>query len=150
MFDSKVIEGVTIIASHNEDSSLGIDKIYTTAGTFEFDGNFNSDYVGRKGDIVVKNDEDFVSFTPRDQQVEEYTVSNVIGSDIILDGDMYNINSNTTTYYKSQALTYENAAMQAEKGDTFKLFKNSNGSVDYAMFLLQKTAKQVRTALINM
>ena len=133
VFDSKVIEGVTIIASHNEDSSLGTDKIYTTAGTFEFDGNFNSDYVGRKGDIVVKNDEDFVSFTPRDQQVEEYTVSNVIGSDIILDGDMYNINSNTTTYYKSQALTYENAAMQAEKGDTFKLFKNSNGSVDYAM-----------------
>lgn len=135
VFDSKVIEGVTIIASHNEDSSLGTDKIYTTAGTFEFDGNFNSDYVGRKGDIVVKNDEDFVSFTPRDQQVEEYTVSNVIGSDIILDGDMYNINSNTTTYYKSQALTYENAAMQAEKGDTFKLFKNSNGSVDYAMLI---------------
>ena len=31
VFDSKVIEGVTIIASHNEDSSLGIDKIYTTA-----------------------------------------------------------------------------------------------------------------------
>ena len=135
VFDSKVIEGVTIIASHNEDSSLGTDKIYTTAGTFEFDGNFNSDYVGRKGDIVVKNDEDFVSFTPRDQRVEEYTVSNVIGSDIILDGDMYNINSNTTTYYKSQALTYENAAMQAEKGDTFKLFKNSNGSVDYAMLV---------------
>ena len=48
---------------------------------------------------------------------------------------MYNINSNTTTYYKSQALTYENAAMQAEKGDTFKLFKNSNGSVDYAMLV---------------
>ena len=41
VFDSKVIEGVTIIASHNEDSSLGTDKIYTTAGTFEFDGNFN-------------------------------------------------------------------------------------------------------------
>lgn len=54
VFDSKVIEGVTIIASHNEDSSLGTDKIYTTAGTFEFDGNFNSDYVGRKGDIVRK------------------------------------------------------------------------------------------------
>ena len=26
-------------------------------------------------------------------------------------------------------------AMQAEKGDTFKLFKNSNGSVDYAMLV---------------
>ena len=32
VFDSKVIEGVTIIASHNEDSSLGTEQIYTTAG----------------------------------------------------------------------------------------------------------------------
>ena len=70
MFDSKVIEGVTIIASHNEDSSLGTDKSIQQPGTFEFDGNFNSDYVGRKGDIVVKNDEDFVSFTPRDQRLK--------------------------------------------------------------------------------
>lgn len=137
IFDCQVIEGVTIIASNKEDSSLGTDKIYTTAGTYEFDNNFNYDYVGRQGDIVVKNGDDFVSFTPRDQQVEEYTVSNVIGSDIILDGNMYNINSNTTTYYKSKAMTYETAAAEADKGDTFKLFKNANGSVDYAMLISQ-------------
>lgn len=135
VFDCEVKEGVTIIASHNEDSSLGEDKIFTTAGTFEFDNNFNSDYVGRRGDLVIKNGEDFVSFTPRTQTVEEYTVSNVIGSDIILDGNMYNINSNTTTYYQSKTMTYETASAEAEKGDTFRLYKNENGSVDYAMLI---------------
>lgn len=137
VFDCEIKEGVTIIASNNEDSSIGTDKIFTTAGMIEFNNNFNSDYVGRTGDIVVKNGDDFVSFTPRDQTVESYTISSVIGSDVVLDGAMYNINSNTTTYYKSQTLTYENAAMQAEKGDTFKVFKNSNGSVDYAMLVSQ-------------
>ncbi len=137
VFDCEIKEGVTIIASHSEDSSLGTDKIYTTAGTFEYDDNFNSDYIGRRGDLVVKNDEDFVSFTPREQSVEEYTVSSVIGSDIILDGNMYSINANTTTYYQSKTLTYETAAAEAETGDTFKLFKNSNGSVDYAMLISQ-------------
>ncbi|MBQ8300718.1 MAG: S-layer homology domain-containing protein, partial [Clostridia bacterium] len=137
VFDCEVVEGVTIIASNKEDSSLGTDKIYTTAGMYEFNDNFNFDYVGRQGDIVVKNGDDFVSFTPRDQQVEEYKVSNVIGSDIVLDGNMYNINSNTTTYYKSKTMTYELAAAEADKGDTFKLFKNANGSVDYAMLVSQ-------------
>lgn len=139
IFDCEVIEGVTIIASHNEDSSLGTDKIYTTAGTYEFNDNFDSDYVGRRGDIVIKNGDDFVSFTPRDQTVEEYTVTNVIGSDIILDGDMYDINSNTTVYYKSSTLTYESAASEASAGDTFKLFKNSSGSVDYCMLIAQSS-----------
>lgn len=137
VFDCEIKEGVTIIASHSEDSSIGTDKIFTTAGTFELDDNFNSDYIGRRGDLVVKNGEDFVSFTPREQSVEEYKVSSVIGSDIILDGDMYNINAGTTTYYKSKTLTYETAASEAEKGDTFRLFKNANGSVDYAMLISQ-------------
>lgn len=137
VFDCEVIEAVTIIASHNEDSSLGTDKIFTSAGMYQFNNNFDSDYVGRRGDIVVKNGDDFVSFTPRDQQVEEYTVSNVIGSDIILDGGMFNINSNTTTYHKSKTLTYESAASEAEKGDTFRIFKNEKGSVDYAMLISQ-------------
>lgn len=135
VFDCEIIEGVTIIATHNEDSSLGADKVFTSSGTYEFEGEFNSDYVGRRGDIAVKNGDDFVSFTPRDQTVEEYTVTGVIGSDIILDGDMYSINSNTTAYYKSNTTTYESVASEADKGDTVKVFKNSKGSVDYVMLV---------------
>lgn len=130
IFDCTITEGVTIIASHNEDSSLGVDKIYTTIGTLETDGNFDSDLVGRQGDIVVKNGDDFVSFTPRDQTIETHTVTNIIGKDLVLDGQIYDINENTTAYYKTQALTYDTIADQANTGDTVRIVKNSNGSVD--------------------
>lgn len=135
IFDCTITEGVTIIASHNEDSSLGSDKIYTTIGMLETDDNFDSDYVGRQGDIVVKNGDDFVSFTPRDQTVETHTVTNIIGKDLVLDGQIYDINENTTAYYKTQALTYDTIASQANKGDTVKIVKNSNGSVDCVLLV---------------
>lgn len=135
VFDCEIIEGATIIASNSEDSSIGEDKIFTSSGMFEFDDNFNFDYVGRRGDLVIKNGEDFVSFTPRDQGVKEYEVTNIIGGDLILDGNMMDINSNTTTYYKSQTFTYETAVSKASKGDTFRVYLNSNGSVDYALLI---------------
>jgi hypothetical protein len=135
VFDCKIIEGVTIIASKKEDSSLGTDKIYTTAGTFEFDNNFDEDYVGRQGDIVIKNDTDFISFKANEQGVTDYSVTNIIGSDLVLDGNMMDINENTTTYYKSQTLNYSSAVSKAEKGDTFRIVTNSNGSIDYALLI---------------
>ncbi|MDY3031909.1 MAG: S-layer homology domain-containing protein [Clostridia bacterium] len=130
IFDCTVTEGATIIASHNEDSSLGTDKIYTTVGILEINDNFNSDYIGRQGDIVVKNGDDFVSFTPREQSVEEYTVTNVIGKDLILDSQILDINENTTAYFKSQAMTYGTIAQKASKGDKVRIVRSSAGSVD--------------------
>lgn len=135
IFDCQVIEDAMIIASNNEDSSVGQDKIFTSSGMYEFDDNFDFDYVGRRGDLVVKNGDDFVSFTPRDQQIKEYEVTNIIGGDLILDGDMMDINTNTTVYYKSQTLTYETAVSKASKGDSFKVYLNPNGSVDYALLI---------------
>lgn len=135
IFDCKITEGVTIIASHEEDSSLGTDKIYTTAGTFEINDNFDNDYVGRRGDIVVKNGDDFVAFTPQEQSVETHTVTNIIGKDLVLDNQIYDINENTTAYFKTQTYTYATIAEKANKGDTIKLFKNSNGSVEYAVLI---------------
>lgn len=130
IFDCKITEGVTIIASHNEDSSLGTDKIYTSIGILETNDNFNSDFVGRQGDIVTKNGDDFVAFTPRDQSEETYTVTNIIGKDLVLDGQIYDINENTTAYYKSQSMTYDTIAAKANKDDSVKIVKSSGGSVD--------------------
>lgn len=130
IFDCTITEGATIIASHSEDSSLGTDKVYTTAGILETDGNFDSDWIGRMGDLIVRNGDDLAAFTPRDQTVETHTVTNIIGKDLVLDGQIYDINENTTAYYKSQSLTYDTVASKANKGDTVRIVKNTNGSVD--------------------
>lgn len=135
IFDCEVTEGATIIASHNEDSSLGIDKIYTTKGILDIGSGYTSDYVGRQGDLITKNGDDFLAFTPNVQTVESYAVTNVIGNDLIIDGQVLSINENTTAYFKSQTLTYETLAAKANKGDTLKVFKNSKGSIDYVMLV---------------
>lgn len=135
VFDCTVTDGARIIASHNEDSSIGIDKIYTTAGMFDITDGYSSDYVGRQGDLITKNGDDFLAFTPTNQIIESYNVTNVIGNDLIIDGQILNINENTTAYFKTQTLTYEGLAAKANKGDTLRVFKNSKGSVDYVMLL---------------
>ena len=135
VFDCEIIEGATIIASSNEDSSLGSDKIYTTKGILEVTTSFNPDYIGRQGDLIVKNGDDFLAFTPNEQAVEDYSVSSVIGNDLIVSGQILDINENTTAYYKSQSLTYQNLAEKAAAGDTLRLVKNKNGSVDYVLLI---------------
>lgn len=133
VFDCETIENAVIVATNNEDSSLGAGKVYTTAGTYKFGADFDYSYVGMRGDITVKNGEDFVSFTPNDQQIDKYNVTEVIGSDLLLNGTALNISDNLTVYYKSQTTTYKNVISSASKGDTFTVYKNSAGIIDYAV-----------------
>lgn len=135
IFDCEVKEGVTIIASGNEDSTLGSGKIYTSAGIFEITDTFSSDYVGRQGDMVIKNGDDFLSFSPTEQYIESKTVTGVIGNDLVVDNDILNINDNTTAYYKSDTYTYSSVSAKANRGDTLRLIKNASGSIDYIMLV---------------
>ena len=135
VFDCTVEEGVVIIATKNEDSSLGSNKVLTSMGTMEYTGTFNSDYVGRRGTLVVKNGDDFVSFMPDEQQVSVYTIDSVIGSDLVVNDKLLNVNEKTTAYYKSQTLSYSSAVANVEAGDTVKVFANAAGSVDYVLLV---------------
>lgn len=134
-FDCQIIENVTIIATTKEDSSIGSTKVLTTSGIYEINNSFNYLNVGKKGDIVIKNGDDVVSFAPIEQTVKSYDVTSVIGSDLVLNDAVLNINENLKTYYKSQTTTYKNAVALAESGDTFVTFSNQNGVIDYAMLL---------------
>ena len=147
VFDCETIENAVIVATNNEDSSLGAGKVYTTAGTYKFSSDFDYSYVGKRGDLTVKNGEDFVSFTPNDQQIDTYSVTDVIGSDLLLNGTALNINENLTVYYKSQATTYKNVISSASKGDTFTVYKNSAGITDYAV--LKTSAADINVSVLD-
>ena len=135
VFDCKLIENVVLIATANEDSSVGSDRVVTTGGTYKL-GNYDvGGLIGRRGDLIVKNDEHFVSFNPNDQLVTSYDVTGVIGSDLLLDGKSLNINENLPVYRKSQTTTYKNVIADAQKGDTFLLFSGANGVADYGMLI---------------
>ncbi len=147
IFDCETIENTVIVATNNEDSSLGAGKVYTTAGTYKFGSDFDYSYVGMRGDLTVKNGEDFVSFTPNNQQIDTYNVTEVIGSDLLLNGTALNISENLTVYYKSQTTTYKNVISSASKGDTFTVYKNSAGIIDYA--LLKSAAPNINVSVLD-
>lgn len=131
--DCQIVEDAVITASGEEDASLGSGKIRTTSGVLNIAGAFSSDYVGRRGDIAIKNGKDFVAFAPADQTVYDFSVTDVIGSDLVLDGNIIDISSGTTVYSKSQTVTYADAVRSAEKGDKFKIIADRNGGIEYAL-----------------
>lgn len=140
IFDCEVINDVTIIASHNEDSSLAEDKIFTTAGTFEFNNNFDSDYVGRKGDIFIKNGDDFISFTPNSTDggdFEKYVIYSLLPNAVIgyRDGSFtqIDITDGTTCYKDSMKNSYGAVKNEMEMGDILYVRKDGN-SVDYVSY----------------
>ncbi len=133
--DYAIVEDVTLIASHNEDSGISYGKVYTSNGMYDVSDSFNYSNVGMKGDMVTKNGDEIIGFVPSVQNVSSYNVTDVIGEDLILNDAVLDISETLTTYYKSQKLDYKTAVKQAEKGDIFKTYTNDRGSVDYALLI---------------
>ena len=129
-FDCAIGEDVTIIATNKQDTSVGSDKVVTSAGTFKIKNNFNYDNVGRKGNLVIKNG-DYLTFFPATQEVSEYTVTDIIGGDLVLDGNIYDLEDSFSVIQKSRSATYKESVSTAKEGDKFFLYRNENGIMEY-------------------
>ena len=160
IFDCKVSEGVTIIASHNQDSSLNTDKINTTIGILEIDDNFDFNWVGKKGDIIVKNDDDVVSFMPDDGEVstaglDRYVIYSLLPNVVVgyKDGAFrqIDIKDSTTCYKGTLQTTYASVKGDMEMGDI--LYVKMDGSavdyVSYAKGVMEGPVKVLSSEWIN-
>jgi len=132
VFDSVLTENVTLIATSAEDSSVGSGKILTSIGTYNVGGNFDPSDVGKQGDLCVKNGTDFVAFMPKDQLVTQYSVTSTIGSDLVLDNNVLNLDANLLVYYGAKASTYSAVVALANPGDQFSLYTDLAGTIQYA------------------
>lgn len=139
-FDCKSTDNVVLIATRNEDPSVNSNKIVTTAGTYDLGAGIDASMAGRKGTAAVKDGDTLISFKPNDQTVEEYTVTSVIGGDLLLGSAVLEFGSNTTVYYKSQAYTYQQIINEAKKGDTMKVYRNSIGEIEYGLLIRPASA----------
>lgn len=137
LLDYDIIEGSTIIATANEDTAVGSDKVYTTAGTFEIDDGFDYSIVGRKGDLVVKNGSKYVGFMPDNQIVKEYSVYQVMADDVIVSNggvlENLSIDSSVTVYNKSNKTNLKSILSAMAPGDVISTYRNANGVIDYAL-----------------
>ncbi len=132
-FDIQTTDDVILTATSNEDPAVNSDKIHTTAGNYNINQSFDKSLAGRRGNIAVKDGDTLVSFRASDQTVEEYTVTSVIGGDLILDNSIVGIEKTTPVYYNSEKMTYSTIIPKAKVGDTFKIFKNSIGEIEYGL-----------------
>ncbi len=140
--DCAFVEDVTIIASQTDDKSLGADEISTSAGKLRIDSSFNDNYVGCKGDMVIKNGKYFVAFSSDSAQTsDKYVVYSTLNDAILCypDGNNTNIKqfrlSDSTTCYKdSVAYTYGTLRSQMEMGDIVRIRYRDNGEVDYISY----------------
>lgn len=141
VFDCEVMEDVTIIASHNEDSSLAADKILTTSGTLEISDSFDFADVGRKGDIFVRNGDDVAAFIPdgsdsgaRDKYVVYSQIENAVigyknGSFMQID-----LTDGTACYKDGVKSTYAAVKNSLEMGDILYVRYANGGTVDYVTY----------------
>lgn len=139
----KLLEDVVLIASTNEDSSIGSGKISTSQGTYKISDAFNAKNMGRKGNAILNSNDEIICFIPSDTNVLTYTAYAVLNNDIIA-ADTYGytkslgLNENTTVYYKGEKTTLQNAVSKINAGDILKV-SLSGGSIDFVVVSGNKT-----------
>lgn len=141
IFDVQIVEDAVIIATAEEDSSLGSDKVYTTSGKYtKYDG-FSGEYVGKQGDMVIKNQKDLICFVPDNESSadsERYVIYSLLNNAVIgyKNGSMHQIDikSATTCYKGTTASTYGLVKAEMEMGDVLYVRRDGKGEIDYVVY----------------
>lgn len=142
VFDAQIVEDAIIIATPNEDSSLGSDKVFTSSGKYTMFDGFNTDYVGMQGDMVIQNGKDLLCFVPDRSEgageTDKYVIYSLLSNAVIgyKNGAMEQIDlSDSTTCYKgTSTYTYSTIKTQMEMGDILRVKYSSGGDVDYIVY----------------
>ncbi len=133
-------DDVTIIATNKQDSSVKTDSVYTSAGTFKINDDFDYSTVGKDGSIVVKNSE-LILFLPDEagKTYDTYTVYAPLSNDVLVykNGNITNlgISTSTTVYSNGQQSTLKAMLQSLDIGYTLNVSRKSDGSVDYVTIL---------------
>lgn len=127
-------DNVIIIATNREDTSVAPGSVLTGAGTFT-STDFDSAYVGLKGDLAVKSNGEIICFMPYVQNSDKYVVYSILSDSVVVydEGNLteLTLSDNTTVYSGSDKLTFSSAKSQMSIGDVIYVVKNSGGAVEY-------------------
>lgn len=132
-----LLENVILIATSNENPSIGAGKVSTSEGTYKVADTFNEDSVGKKGNAILNINDEIICFMPSSQQVETYTAYAALENDIIVATEggytlALGLNSGTTVYVDGTKTTVSNAVSNISVGDIVKVSK-INGNIDFVV-----------------
>ncbi|MFA7636830.1 MAG: S-layer homology domain-containing protein, partial [Monoglobales bacterium] len=130
-----LIENVTILATAKEDSSVGSNKVSTSAGTFKINEYFDHGIVGSKGYILVSNTNELLTFVPNNLSTVNYTVYSVLENEIVAykDGGLVSLklSDNLTAYYKLQTSTMGQMKKSLDTGYLLSVAYDTSGNPEY-------------------
>lgn len=141
--DCVIMDDVDVIATGDQDDTLGTDKVFTSAGTYTKGDFFDVGSAGMTGSIYVKNKKNLVAFVPdksySDERYEVYFVYSVLSNASIVgykNGrfEEIDIPDGTTVYKNQQPATYATIKNTLKMGDTLYIKRTANGSVDYVTY----------------
>lgn len=142
-FNLSKTDNVNVIATGNEDDSLGADKVYTSAGTFDKGAFFSDSFAGMTGTIYVRNGNELAAFIPDKGKTangyKSYCIYSVMPDSTIVgyrNGSFEEIDiPDGATVYNNQArTTYAAVKGSMSTGDILNVKYTDNGSVDYVAY----------------
>lgn len=140
--DCMIMEDVTIISSSVDDSTLADNEISTSSGTYKIEDTFNDNYVGCRGDMVVRDGKYCVAFSSEtDMTSAKYVIYSTLNDAILCypEGNnaslkQFTISNSVKCYKDSVAYSYSNLRSQMEMGDTVRIRFRDNGEIDYISY----------------
>ena len=143
VFNMSKTDNVDVIATGNEDDSLGADKVYTSAGTFDKGAFFIDSFAGMTGTIYLRNGNELVAFLPDEGKpmngYKSYFVYSVL-SDASIVGyrngsfEEIDIPDGADVYNNQTRSNYAAVKGSLKTGDTLNVKYTDNGSVDYVVY----------------
>lgn len=133
-----IVDDVVLISTAKEDVNVPDGKIYTSAGTYNYNSTLDVSQVGKRGSIVLRNQDTIVSFIPQEtvtSGTDLHMVYSTLGNGIVTykNGAFSQIDvNNSTVFYSGSAKISSNEALSSlEMGDTLRVSYKSNGEIDY-------------------
>ncbi|MBQ8526480.1 MAG: S-layer homology domain-containing protein [Clostridia bacterium] len=130
-----IYEDAILIATNTENDSVTPGYVLTSDGTFKIGSDFDHGLIGRKGDLIVINGNDYAAFMQSVQTVQKHVVYSMLDNSVITysNGAMssFEADNNIAVYQDTNKTTFGAIRSSLSSGDTVYLMKNAAGNVDY-------------------
>ena len=143
----QVMDECIILATHNNDSSIGSGEIRTNKGIFKNTVNDMDKYMGYRGKLVVGENDIIKAFFPQTSYAKEVIVDTVTENDVrVLDNGVYEvirIADYMIVYYQGVEGIYRNNSSNISKGSSLILALDRDGRYEYAVLFDHSLANYV-------
>ncbi len=133
--DYTLVEDAVIIATSAENTAVAAGKVLTSAGTYKTSSSFDASYVGKRGDILLNSNNEFVFFFPTEQMINAYNLYSVLDNDLLVYSgsgiESLGLDSGTAVYYDASRTTLSAVSGRLEMGSEVRLYKDSMGNIEY-------------------